>query len=142
MGRSRCDNCNAAIRLRDLVPIVGWLTLGGRCRDCHAPITPLYPLLETGALVIAVWAFATVPSTLVPASCLLGWTLLALGAIDARDGILPDSLTLPLLVAGLLIGAAFGQAGVLAHLGGAALGGAGLALVAVVYQRLRLPETL
>ncbi len=136
-GRSRCDNCHAVIRLHDLVPIAGWLALAGRCRDCRAPITPLYPALEVGALVIAVWASVTMPPDLVLPTCLLGWTLLALGVIDARDGILPDVLTMPLLFAGLLIGATFGQAGAFGHLAGAVLAGAGLMLVALVYRRLR-----
>lgn len=47
-GRSRCPACGATIRARDNVPILGWLLLRGRCRDCAAPIACHYPLVEAG----------------------------------------------------------------------------------------------
>lgn len=43
---SRCPRCGHAIRARDNIPVVGWLILRGRCRDCGAPIAPRYPLVE------------------------------------------------------------------------------------------------
>jgi leader peptidase (prepilin peptidase) / N-methyltransferase len=46
VGGSCCPRCGAAIRPRDNVPIVGWLLLGGRCRDCGLPISARYPLVE------------------------------------------------------------------------------------------------
>jgi prepilin signal peptidase PulO-like enzyme (type II secretory pathway) len=57
--RSRCPRCGAAIRARDNVPVIGWLWLRGRCRDCGEPIAARYPLVEAGCglLVMAVvWA--------------------------------------------------------------------------------------
>lgn len=45
-SRSRCPRCGAAIRPRDNVPVLGWLLLGGRCRDCGAAIAATYPLVE------------------------------------------------------------------------------------------------
>jgi len=47
-GRSRCPRCGAAVRPRDNVPVIGWLLLRGRCRDCAAPISARYPLVEAG----------------------------------------------------------------------------------------------
>jgi leader peptidase (prepilin peptidase)/N-methyltransferase len=47
-GRSRCPSCGAEIRARDNVPLVSWLMLRGRCRDCGEPISKLYPLTELG----------------------------------------------------------------------------------------------
>lgn len=47
-GRSRCPRCGAAVRPRDNVPVLGWLLLRGRCRDCAAPISARYPLVEAG----------------------------------------------------------------------------------------------
>lgn len=44
---SRCPFCSHPIRLRDNIPVLGWLLLGGRCRDCQAPISPRYPLVES-----------------------------------------------------------------------------------------------
>lgn len=45
-GGSRCPWCKAAIRARDNMPVIGWLLLRGRCRDCRAPISPRYPAVE------------------------------------------------------------------------------------------------
>ena len=60
-GRSRCPHCGAAIRPRDNVPVVGWLWLRGRCRDCAAPISARYPLVEAGCgLLVAAAAVVDV----------------------------------------------------------------------------------
>ena len=48
-GGSRCPACEKPIRWHDNVPVVGWLALGGRCRDCDAAIPPRYPLVEAVA---------------------------------------------------------------------------------------------
>ena len=50
--RSRCPSCSTAIRARDNLPVLGWLILGGKCRDCRARISPRYPIVEltTGLL--------------------------------------------------------------------------------------------
>jgi prepilin signal peptidase PulO-like enzyme (type II secretory pathway) len=53
-GRSRCPRCGAAVRPRDNVPVLGWLFLRGRCRDCAEPISARYPLVEAGCgLIVA-----------------------------------------------------------------------------------------
>jgi leader peptidase (prepilin peptidase)/N-methyltransferase len=57
-GRSHCPACGATIRPRDNVPVLGWIALGGRCRDCRTRISPRYPLVEAacGGLVAALAA--------------------------------------------------------------------------------------
>lgn len=57
-GRSRCPACGTTIRARDNVPVLGWIVLRGRCRDCRTPISPRYPLVEAacGGLVALVAA--------------------------------------------------------------------------------------
>ncbi|MEX2115197.1 MAG: prepilin peptidase [Pirellulales bacterium] len=61
---SHCPACGKPIRWHDNVPIFGWLWLGGRCRDCRAPISPRYPLVEalvaTASAALA-WAELFVP---------------------------------------------------------------------------------
>jgi len=52
-GRSRCPFCGNAIRWHDNIPILGWLLLRGRCRDCAGPIAPRYPLVELAAGCLA-----------------------------------------------------------------------------------------
>ncbi|HTM56064.1 MAG TPA: prepilin peptidase [Pirellulales bacterium] len=52
---SSCPSCHHAIRWHDNIPVLGWLRLGGRCRDCHAPISKRYPAIE---LLVALLAAA------------------------------------------------------------------------------------
>lgn len=103
-ARSACPSCGARLGAIDLVPIFGWLLRRGHCRQCGAAIAWDYPLAELGALGIACWAAWVVPPGWpLWAVCGLGWVLLALALIDARHLLLPNVLTLPLVVAGLLV---------------------------------------
>ena len=100
--RSRCPQCGAAIRARDNLPVVSWLMLRGRCRDCQAPISVRYPLIEllTGALFAgAVWRFGPTPTAI--GAALFCAALVALAAIDVEHFLLPDRITLPGLAVGL-----------------------------------------
>lgn len=56
-GRSHCPACGHGIRARDNVPVLGWLWLGGRCRDCGSEISPRYPIVEAicGGLALLLW---------------------------------------------------------------------------------------
>jgi leader peptidase (prepilin peptidase) / N-methyltransferase len=95
----------------------------------------------TLAVAVAVAALVVVPDEAMSAA-LLGWTLLALALVDVRHGILPDLLTLPLLLAGLVL-AAVAEGGVpVDALIGAAAGYAAFAGVAALYRRLRRREGL
>jgi len=101
--RSACPHCKAPIKAWQNIPLLSWVALRGRCAACHAPISRRYPLVElaTGLLSAAVaWHFGFGPS----AACalLLTWALIALTGIDIDHQLLPDSITLPLLWAGLL----------------------------------------
>lgn len=100
--RSRCPQCTKPIAGWDNIPVVSWLLLRGRCRHCGLAIAWRYPLVELagGALgAIAGWHFGFGPAALLGAA--LSWTLLALALIDLDTFLLPDSITLPLLWAGL-----------------------------------------
>jgi leader peptidase (prepilin peptidase)/N-methyltransferase len=101
--RSACPACHAPITAMQNIPLVSWLALRGRCASCRAPISVRYPLIEllTGVLSAAVaWKFGFGW----PAAGALGvsWALVALAGIDLDTQLLPDSITLPLLWAGLL----------------------------------------
>jgi len=52
---SRCPNCEHPIRWHDNVPVLGWLMLGGKCRDCGAQISARYPLVEFFVALVALW---------------------------------------------------------------------------------------
>jgi leader peptidase (prepilin peptidase) / N-methyltransferase len=89
------------------------------------------------------WAWAATPPGLVLALSLgLGWALLTLALIDARAHRLPDSLTLPLLAAGLAVAFALPGAPILDHLAGAAAGYGVLAAIGWAFWRLRGQEGL
>ena len=101
--RSACPACGAPITALQNVPVVSWLMLRGQCAGCKAPISARYPVVEVlGGLLAAcaVWRFGVTPQGI--AACVLLWSLLALTMIDFDTQLLPDSITLPLLWAGLI----------------------------------------
>lgn len=140
--RSRCEYCGAALRARDLVPLYSWLAARGCCRYCGHPLGWFYPGMELAALAIAVAAWAADGGDETWLDCLFGWWLLALGWIDMRRWLLPDALTLPLVIAGLAAAAAFDPGQLTDRALGAALGYLGLRLVALLYRVLRSREGL
>ena len=73
---SRCPACGHPIRARDNVPILSWLLLAGKCRDCGAKISPRYPLVE---LAVAVLFVAVAMADLVPAARLTAREFTAFG---------------------------------------------------------------
>ena len=137
LSRSRCPACRRTLAVRDLIPLLSWLVARGRCRHCGASLGWFYPAIEIAALGIAAWAGTVASGPALWASCVLGWTLLALAWIDARHLILPDALTLPLLAAGLAAAALLDGADIADHALGAAVGYGAFWLVAVLYRRLR-----
>ena len=136
--RSRCPSCGAIIRARDNVPILSWLLLRGRCRDCGEPISKRYPLTEfgLGALFAATYL-------------ILGddpWWELALGLVlclllviitltDLDQRIIPNKVVL----AGTIIGIGIIAVGDIDELGkhalAAAIAGGVLFLVVLAYPR-------
>jgi len=102
--RSACPHCGHRIGALENIPIVSYLILKGRCRQCKARISPRYPVVEaiTGLIsAYAAWHFGFSFTTL--AVLVFCWTLIALTFIDLDTQLLPDSLTQPLIWAGLLI---------------------------------------
>jgi leader peptidase (prepilin peptidase) / N-methyltransferase len=138
LSRSRCWSCAKLLSPLELIPIMSWLVQAGRCRQCGVPIGLLYPVLEIGATVIVVWAWSAGPEGWVLwVSCGLGWALLALAAMDLRDFVVVDVLTLPLIVAGLVVAWASNGQDVVWHAAGALAGFALMAGAAAAYKRLR-----
>jgi leader peptidase (prepilin peptidase)/N-methyltransferase len=136
-ARSRCETCGTLLAARDLVPLVGWLANGGRCRFCGAPLGWLDPAIELAATAVALAAVVADGAPRTWLDCLFGWWLLALGSIDLRCWLLPDALTLPLVVAGLAVTAWLEPAGLTAAALGAAFGYLGLRLIGSIYRLLR-----
>jgi leader peptidase (prepilin peptidase)/N-methyltransferase len=100
---SRCPRCGAPIRPWDNIPVFGWLFLRGRCRDCREPIALRYPLVElANALLWAALALRFGASFAFLALAAFCSALLAITMIDVDHWIIPDAITLPGIVVGLL----------------------------------------
>lgn len=136
-SRSRCRQCDHQLQALDLVPIVSWIFLAGRCRACRQPISVLYPATEIAAVVVAVWASLVMEGALLWITIAFGWTLVALAAMDIRSLVLADVLTLPLIVAGLSLFAVLDPDRLWLHLSGAAVGFALMVAVAFAYRLMR-----
>ncbi len=136
-ARSACARCGRALALRDLVPIVSWTLLHGKCRSCGEAIDKTHVVAELGALVLAIWAAFTVPEELLWPTALLGWALLAVALVDWRMLIVPNALTLPIGILGIAAPLLWDRAAFLDHAIGAIAGYVALSLVASVYRRLR-----
>ncbi len=96
---SGCPRCGHEIRNRDNIPVLSWLLLRGRCRDCGEPIAVRYPLVEAGTAVLfglaAWWCWAQDTPWLLPALAYLAAVSVALALIDLDTRRLPDALVLP-----------------------------------------------
>lgn len=105
---SHCPDCGARLRPADLVPVLSYLTLRGRCRYCAKPISPRYPLVEltTGALFLLVYIARGPGWGLVP-GFVLSALMAAVAAIDLDHRIIPN----PLTFTGVLTGVAFAVLG-------------------------------
>lgn len=104
---SRCPGCGHGIRWFENIPVLSWLALRGRCSQCRTPIAWRYPLVEL--CTAALFAACTLRWGMQPQGwlwCGFSAVLLSLALIDWDTTLLPDSLTLPLLWAGLVAAAA------------------------------------
>lgn len=102
--RSRCPSCGHLISALENIPVISYLFLRGKCKECGKKISLRYPAIEllTGLLSAYIaWRFGFEWSCL--AALVFTWSLIALIFIDFDTQYLPDSITLPVLWLGLLI---------------------------------------
>ena len=121
--RSRCPKCEQSIAWYDNVPILSWVLLGGKCRNCRAPISALYPLVELAVAAIwigAIWYYGASFQGVVAG--LFGTILLGIAVTDARTYLIPNEFTWGGLGLGLFLAGAGGLQGILDALIGAATG--------------------
>ncbi len=137
MRESQCPKCDASIRTWQNIPVVSWLILGGKCRNCKEPISIRYPLVELATAVLfaaaAWWVIAKEPATLaggILTFAAYAWFAaisIALTMIDLDTRRLPNTIVLPSLavLAALLLATAI-VTGDYAALLRAAIGGSAL----------------
>lgn len=101
--RSACPSCGATIAWYDNIPLISFALLRARCRACGAAIPWTYPLVEgsTAGLFALAWIIFG-PSAQFVAAIALAAALVAITAIDLRHQIIPDRITLPGVLAGLV----------------------------------------
>jgi leader peptidase (prepilin peptidase) / N-methyltransferase len=132
---SSCPGCGAPIGWRDNVPVLSFVLLRARCRACGMRISWRYPVVEVGTAALWVLAYArfgAVPNLAVALVFLTA--LVAITGIDLEHQIIPDRITLPGIVAGLVASLASGSPGWLDSLIGIAVGG-GLFFAIIVVTR-------
>ena len=133
---SACPGCGNAIAWHDNVPLVSFIALRGRCRACAAPISWRYPIVEGATAMLFGLAWIVFGGSLVDftvAAALLA-ALVAVTAIDLRYQIIPDVITLPGVLAGLVASVASHRVSWMESAGGILLG-AGLFVAVIVLSR-------
>jgi leader peptidase (prepilin peptidase) / N-methyltransferase len=108
-GRSICTHCGHQLASKDLVPVLSWLSLKGKCRYCHKPISWQYPVVEllTVGLFIFSYLFWPVPMHSVGLFTFMLWLVflvgfIALSVYDLRWFVLPNRIVYPLILLALL----------------------------------------
>lgn len=104
--RSRCQKCSHQLSWYENIPVLSYLALRGKCKHCDTPISVRYPLVElvTGALFFfCAWRWGLTPTALLWSG--FAATLITLCMIDWDTTLLPDSITLPFVWAGLIAAA-------------------------------------
>jgi leader peptidase (prepilin peptidase) / N-methyltransferase len=101
---SSCPKCKASIEPYDNIPILSWLILGGKCRNCKEPIAIRYPAVEalTGLVFLIVfWQIGL--TSFLPVCLIFAAVIVSLVFIDAEHMILPNVITYPLFVFAILV---------------------------------------
>jgi len=130
--RSRCPRCGHLITAVENIPVLSFIFLKGRCRECKTPISIRYPLIEilsASLAVLVAWKYGF--SYQAAMGIILSWALISLSLIDYDHMYLPDNITLPFLWLGLLLN----LNGLFIDLSSAVIGAiAGYLVLWVVYQ--------
>jgi leader peptidase (prepilin peptidase)/N-methyltransferase len=139
---SACPHCKRLLSWYENIPVVSFLVLGARCRTCKRPISIRYPIVEAFTAImfgLAWWYYG--PGPLLASRLVFLAALIVLFAIDLEHHLLPNAVTLPGIVVGLLF-SFFTEPGPLSSLIGIVVGAGVLYLIAEIYYRLRHEEGL
>lgn len=92
-GRSGCFSCGAPLAVRDLIPIVSWVFLRGRCRSCGSAVSVQYPLVEasTAILFALIGGIPNISFSAQLLSCAIAAYFVLIAAYDLRHTIIPDA---------------------------------------------------
>lgn len=135
--RSSCPQCGHNISALENVPVISFLLLGGKCRDCKQKISWRYPLVETAtcllSVIIAIHFGMTMQAVM---AIVLTWGLIVLTMIDYDHQLLPDNITLPFLWLGIICNMAGLYTDIYSSLFGAIFGYLALWIVYISFKLL------
>ncbi|NLY75404.1 MAG: prepilin peptidase [Firmicutes bacterium] len=131
---SHCPSCDHRLGFFDLFPVLSYLGLRGRCRYCKTPISWRYPLVEliTGGLTLLCW-IRFGPSSDGLMALILTYALIVIAFIDFEHQLIPNVLTLPMMVIGLLFRIYQGE--IIAGILGGLIGGGLLLIITLLYPK-------
>lgn len=108
-GHSECESCHHRLNYLDMLPVVGWLLVGGKCRYCKKPIARHYPLIEIATAALFVLSYVAWPHGFKAAGLtqFVVWLVVIIGAMalivyDLRWMILPNKILYPLIVLAII----------------------------------------
>lgn len=140
---SHCPKCRKGIAWYDNIPVLSWLLLRGRCRGCGLPISARYPLVElAGGLLALACVRQLEPLPWAAAAFVFLAALVALTYIDIDHWLLPRSITIPLIGAGLLASLLPGGTEPVSSLLGAAVGFGAFVALGYLAERILKKEAL
>src|SRR5262245_60804922 len=131
---SRCPGCSYQLQWSDNVPVLSWICLRGRCRKCKTPISIRYPIVEILTMLmflLHLWLFGW--SALMVVRVAFATAMIALFAIDLEHHLLPNAITLPGIVVGLIVSLVL-PPGIVDSILATLLGGGVLALNGWAYE--------
>ena len=134
---SNCPKCGSGIKFYDNIPLLSYLFLLGKCRNCKTHISLRYPLVEllTGIFSVLLMFYYGPSVSYLVYFCLVA-ALITITFIDLDHRIIPDVISLPAIPVGFLASFLLVQLTWLDSLIGILVGGGSLLLVAVVYEKL------
>jgi len=133
--RSTCPGCSALLKWYDNIPVLSFLVLRGRCRTCGMRISWRYPIVEMVTAVVLVLAYVALgPTADFAVAVVLLPALIAITGIDLQHQLIPDAITLPGILVGLLLNLATGRMSWVESVIGIFLGG-GLFFLIILVSR-------
>lgn len=143
LSRSACPSCKKQIRALDNIPLVSYMILRGRCRDCKSKISLRYPAVEALNAAVYVWLYFHYGlSVELAMAATFSSALLAIIFIDLEHMIIPDVITLPGIALALGYSLTSAGMGMLPSLLGAVVGGGSLYAIALLGDWLFKKESM
>lgn len=140
---SHCPKCSKPIKFYDNIPLISYIILKGKCRNCGEPIPLQYPIVElaTGLFYLALYLFYGL-QLIALVYMILCSVLIIISFIDLKVEIIPDTISLPFIVIGFVLSFFLRNINPLDSMLGIITGGGSLLLVAIFGSKLFKKEAM